>query len=329
MIMPDRNGAVSGADYRFGFNGMEKVSEVTNSESHYDFGARIYDSRLGRFLSPDPIAPKFPSKTPYHFAGNSPIQSIDKDGLKEYHYQRVIDAKTGKPVLVLLNVKTIYKTIIVGYVDNPKSAWGRYPIYATVEDTDDKYVVHQSDTWSLQYKMSSTFITGDESVTYDTKEEAENSKDEDFNWTSEDASMAFQQACLNVREEMTTQGGSGGMFYSGTRNYSVAPKKFDYFFGKVKTGPAHNVARSAQNLKDLTTLGIKNKRQLMKVFDEAYNLNKGTVTTTEYGTTITKTVQIGDKGSIDVSFFYKSGETGSSPTVTTIIPKIAKTTTGK
>jgi hypothetical protein len=35
-------------DYRYGFNGMEKDDEVKNGKGNsYDFGARMYDSRLG------------------------------------------------------------------------------------------------------------------------------------------------------------------------------------------------------------------------------------------------------------------------------------------
>ena len=86
MLIPDRNGAVSGTDYRYGFNGMEKVGEVTNSESHYDFGARIYDSRLGRWLSVDPFAKKFPSWSSYSFVMNCPIVLVDKDGRDIYHF---------------------------------------------------------------------------------------------------------------------------------------------------------------------------------------------------------------------------------------------------
>lgn len=48
--------------------------------SHLDFGARIYDSRLGRWLACDPLAIKYPFASPYNFALNTPIQAIDPDG---------------------------------------------------------------------------------------------------------------------------------------------------------------------------------------------------------------------------------------------------------
>lgn len=41
---------------------------------------RIYDPRLGKFLSADPLIKKFAWYSPYQFAGNTPIAAIDLDG---------------------------------------------------------------------------------------------------------------------------------------------------------------------------------------------------------------------------------------------------------
>ena len=48
----------------------------------YDFGARILDVRLGRWLSLDALASKYPKLSPYNFVGNNPIFFIDPDGNK-------------------------------------------------------------------------------------------------------------------------------------------------------------------------------------------------------------------------------------------------------
>jgi len=66
--------------YRFGFNGKEKDDETYGDGNAYDFGARIYDARLGRWLSVDPLESKYPDLGPYIFVGNSPIMFIDPDG---------------------------------------------------------------------------------------------------------------------------------------------------------------------------------------------------------------------------------------------------------
>jgi RHS repeat-associated protein len=71
-------------NYRFGFNGKENDDEVKGDGCQQDYGMRIYDTRLGKFLSVDPINYKFPYYTPYSFAGNKPIAAIDIDGLEEF-----------------------------------------------------------------------------------------------------------------------------------------------------------------------------------------------------------------------------------------------------
>lgn len=78
QLMPGRS--FSSSDYRYGFNGMEKDGEIKGEGNSYDFGARIYDPRIGRWLSLDPLMKKYPDLSPYNFTRNSPILFIDKDG---------------------------------------------------------------------------------------------------------------------------------------------------------------------------------------------------------------------------------------------------------
>src|SRR5690606_10331142 len=67
--------------YQFGFNGQEKVNEWAGVGNYVDFGARGVDTRVARLgYSVDPLMKKFPSQSPYVYAGNSPIYSIDVDG---------------------------------------------------------------------------------------------------------------------------------------------------------------------------------------------------------------------------------------------------------
>jgi RHS repeat-associated protein len=70
--------------YRFGFNGAEKDNEMKGVGNSLDFGARMYDSRVGRFNSIDPLFKKYPEQSSYVFAGNNPIYYIDKEGLERY-----------------------------------------------------------------------------------------------------------------------------------------------------------------------------------------------------------------------------------------------------
>jgi RHS repeat-associated protein len=80
MIEPGRNTG----DYRYGFNGKENDNEVKDKGNEQDYGMRVYDPRIGKFLSLDPLASEYPWYTPYQFAGNKPVNSIDRDGLEEY-----------------------------------------------------------------------------------------------------------------------------------------------------------------------------------------------------------------------------------------------------
>ena len=79
----------SSNSYRYGFNGKEKDDEIKGaSGTSYDYGFRIYDPRLGRFLSVDPLTKEYPWYTPYQFAGNTPIEAVDIDGLEPGHTQQ-------------------------------------------------------------------------------------------------------------------------------------------------------------------------------------------------------------------------------------------------
>jgi RHS repeat-associated protein len=71
--------------YRYGFNGKENDDEAYGDDNQQDYGMRVYDPRLGRFLSVDPIAGQYPELTPYQFASNSPISGIDLDGLEFFY----------------------------------------------------------------------------------------------------------------------------------------------------------------------------------------------------------------------------------------------------
>jgi uncharacterized protein RhaS with RHS repeats len=66
----------------------------------YYFGARYYDSELGRFLGVDPLASKIPWQSPYCSFGNNPINVIDPTGMSG---EPVID-KTNKTIAVTSNI---------------------------------------------------------------------------------------------------------------------------------------------------------------------------------------------------------------------------------
>jgi RHS repeat-associated protein len=76
MILNGRSSNFGFANDKYKFTGKER-----DTETNYDyFGARYYDSDIGRFLSGDRFYFKYPSLSPYHYAGNNPLRYIDING---------------------------------------------------------------------------------------------------------------------------------------------------------------------------------------------------------------------------------------------------------
>jgi len=102
--------------YRYGFNDKENDSET----GYQDYGARMYDPRIGKFLSVDPLMRKYPELTPYQFASNTPIMAIDLDGKEELHY--FIDQKNKfkgfEMIVKVLNESGITEMISKSFAEN-------------------------------------------------------------------------------------------------------------------------------------------------------------------------------------------------------------------
>jgi len=74
--MPGRQ--FNNGSYRYGFNGKEKDDEIVGSGNMLDFGAREYDTRIGRWWSTDPLQQFVGSQ--YSAFANNPILHTDQDG---------------------------------------------------------------------------------------------------------------------------------------------------------------------------------------------------------------------------------------------------------
>jgi RHS repeat-associated protein len=66
--------------YRYSFNGKENDKEVSGSGNSIDFGARIYDSRVGRWFSRDDLGQY---DTPYVLSGNNTTNRKDVESQLE------------------------------------------------------------------------------------------------------------------------------------------------------------------------------------------------------------------------------------------------------
>ena len=62
------------------YNGKEL--DRTNGLNWYDYGARMYDPALCRFLTMDPLAEKYYGISPYAYCLNNPVRFVDPDGMQ-------------------------------------------------------------------------------------------------------------------------------------------------------------------------------------------------------------------------------------------------------
>ena len=94
MEMAGRSGSANSEGSKFGFNGKGKDNEISGEGNSYDFGARLYNPRLGRWLSRDAHESKYPAISTYSFVANNPLIYVDPDGKDIKVASEVVDGKT-------------------------------------------------------------------------------------------------------------------------------------------------------------------------------------------------------------------------------------------
>jgi hypothetical protein len=121
---------------------------------------------------------------------------------------------------------------------------------------------------------------------------------------------------------------------SKDRGFTIAPKKYEYFFGRV-TGRDANRSKQIRDI--LESIGIDDtpagrevleeiKRKEMKdnilLFFFSFG-HEGWRKTNPYGVTVNRTVEIGHVR-LNIGYFYENGDLCAIPKVTTIIPEVFK-----
>ncbi len=154
----------NGSEYRYGFNGKENDNEVKGEGNQQDYGLRIYDTRLGRFLSVDPLTKEYPHYTPYSYAGNKPIKFIDLDGAEEsknwmdYNFSDLMNwiSRPSNPVKddgflhsfgssFNRNCNPIYyASVIITGEDNASSDYGKMDRLEAAQNLTTMIILHKS-----------------------------------------------------------------------------------------------------------------------------------------------------------------------------------------
>ncbi|WP_230978977.1 RHS repeat-associated core domain-containing protein [Flavobacterium supellecticarium] len=308
--------------YKYKYNGKELQDEL--GLNVYDYGARNYDAAIGRWMNIDPLAELSRRYSPYTYALDNPVFFIDVDGM----YASNTKDRDDRP--------TYGSGHWSDSMRNQNSTGDNSSENSSNAGNGDPKKGKKSfgDTFRQMASQISNWV--DENIGNSAREMTDVTSEWATDISETHASIGsgdiFQRHMGPAKELYELGFGATGVGLASTRSfvtkvvpegYTIAASKFDYFFGRV-TSSANNIRRSQDNLRDLTTLGVKNERDLIKLFNKAFESATIKTTVNDYGTTLTKTARVGNQGQINVGFFYKGGDMKKEPIISTVIPKIYK-----
>ena len=112
------------SDYRYGYNGKEKDNEIKGEANSLDYGARIYDPRVGRWMSVDPLVRKYPSLSAYNYVANTPLMAIDPDGKDVYLLVwKTKEGESGHAAIAVDNYKMVETKVVESGKEITKTEW--------------------------------------------------------------------------------------------------------------------------------------------------------------------------------------------------------------
>ena len=223
MLLPGRKYS-AGSEYKYGFNGKENDNEIKGEGNQLDYGMRIYDPRLGRFLSVDPLQEKYPWNSPYAYAENDVISCVDLDGLEKVKHYELLSNGT----LSYLG-ETSMAVNIFG-VDIPLSGSSLTVQGYTMIGAGDFDMVQRAAAVITSYDQNypnSGYASGPNKLTFNLAQTAASPTfDEALAFADEvqakqEVFATANLITLSYMSEMAPKGGGGGTPKAGTANKNV------------------------------------------------------------------------------------------------------------
>ncbi len=249
--MPGRKFS-AGNGYRYGFNGKEDDKDA--GEGIQDYGMRIYDGRLGRFLSVDPLSKDYPWNSTYAFAENDVIRSIDLDGLEKLIANEYYDKNNELTKTVFTGIRNSETKAAVNM--NMKSALGvkltTQDVYVIKRNSKGKifseYPAGKLDKYYKSIVSKASIVKGDNdnSLPDNTMQQSESTTRGNFyksalisNVENEFFEKTFKNTSLNTK--VPTQITAGGVWLAG--NGGVPDADNGVLSSDMKTGLDAMVSR--------------------------------------------------------------------------------------
>ncbi|MBI2968912.1 MAG: hypothetical protein HYY40_14015 [Bacteroidetes bacterium] len=122
----------------------------------YDFGARMYDARLGIFTSVDPLSHKYPQWSPYSAFQNNPIIYIDIDG------REVVPANARANAIFQLALTQTFGEEVAGVFQNAytfKNRYSKLRSYSSIDTQSKEFKsaiknIDDEETRQLAYQLA-------------------------------------------------------------------------------------------------------------------------------------------------------------------------------
>lgn len=131
--------------FRSGSNGKESEIEVQNGlGTSHGCDSRLSADRVGRWLSLDPKASKYPESSPYAFGANSPIITLDPNGGENVVYLVLLNpnsTKLTKPNAQYVAALTTARLMAMGLNTRVQVFEGNAPFDPRNLDKTDSYVM--------------------------------------------------------------------------------------------------------------------------------------------------------------------------------------------